>query len=94
MLLLYAKVSRVGTLSPSTDPMMITLAGFVGFSEAASSRGVRSWVMVKTRWRFSVRTRVHAASGYSEYGAPQFDPELLIRTSSSVTSWVIQLAIV
>ena len=41
--------------------------------------------MVNTRCRLSVRTRTHAESGYSEYGAPQTTPELLTRTSSSRT---------
>lgn len=38
--------------------------------------------MVKTRVRFRVRTRVHAVSGNSSYGAPQFEPLLLMRMCS------------
>jgi hypothetical protein len=52
---------------------------------AASRRGVRACVMVKTRVRFRVSTRVHALSGNSSYGAPQFDPLLLTRTCSLVS---------
>jgi hypothetical protein len=33
-----------------------------------SRRGVRSWVMVKTRVRFRVRTRVQAESGNWVWG--------------------------
>jgi hypothetical protein len=47
---------------------------------AASRRGVTACVMVKTRVRLRVRTRVHAESGNSSKGAPQFEPELLTRT--------------
>lgn len=46
---------------------------------AASRRGVTPWVMVKTRVRLRVRTRVHAESGNSSYGAPQFEPLLLTK---------------
>lgn len=52
---------------------------------AASRRGVSACVMVKTRVRLSVRTRVQAASGNSSYGAPQLDPELLTSTCSFVS---------
>lgn len=58
--------------------MLIILAGSEGVA-AASSSGVTSCVIVKTRVRFSVRTRVHAESGNSSYGAPQFEPLLLTR---------------
>lgn len=77
----YENVSRVGTRIPSTEPMLITRAGDSG-EAAASRRGVTAWVIVKTRVRLRVRTRVHALSGNSSYGAPQLDPELLTRTWS------------
>jgi len=58
---------------PSTEPMLIIRAGSPGVA-AASKRGVPACVIVKTR--------VHAESGNSSYGAPQFDPELLTKTWS------------
>ena len=61
---LYENVSREGTRIPSTEPILIIREGSSGVA-AASRRGVRSWVMEKTRVRFSVRTRVHAESGNS-----------------------------
>lgn len=77
---LYANVSRDGTRRPSTDPMLMMREG-ESWPAFASRLGVRSWVIVKTRWRFRVRTRVHAASGYSSKLAPQLEPELLTRMS-------------
>lgn len=59
--------------------MLMIRAGSSGVA-AASRRGVRACVIVKTRVRLSVRTRVHAESGNSSYGAPQFEPLLLTRT--------------
>ena len=80
----YENVSRDGTRRPSTDPILMMREG--ESSEApASRRGVRAWVSVKTRVRLRVRTLVHADSGNSSYGAPQFDPELLTRTSNFVS---------
>jgi hypothetical protein len=79
--------------------MLIIREGEVRLGPApASRRGVRSCVMVKTRVRFRVRTRVQALSGNwvvldrrlidwerlytSLYGAPQLLPELLTKTSN------------
>lgn len=66
------------------DPMLITRDGDSGVLPA-SRRGVRSWVIVKTRERLRVRTRVHALSGYSSYGAPQLLPELFTSTCNLVS---------
>jgi hypothetical protein len=63
-------------------PMLMMRAGEAGV-DAATSSGVSSCVSANTRCRLSVSTRVHAADGYAAYGAPQLDPLLLTRTSSS-----------
>lgn len=81
---LYAKVSKEGIRRPSIDPMLMIREGEEG-ELPASKRGVRSWVIVKTRERLSVRTRVHADSGYSSYGAPQLLPELFTSTCNLVS---------
>lgn len=44
--------------------------------------------MVKTRVRLRVRTRVHALSGNSSKGAPQFEPELLTKTWSLLSRFL------
>lgn len=62
--------------------MLIMRAGSFG-AAAFSIKGVTSLVRSKTRWRLRVRTRVQAEDGYSSYGAPQFDPELLTKTCNS-----------
>ena len=60
----YENVSNALTRKPSTEPMLMTRDGEVPSGPAAaSSSGVRSWVMVKGRVRLRVRTRVHALSG-------------------------------
>jgi hypothetical protein len=62
----YENVWREGTRRPSTEPMLMIREGFVSLAPA-SSMGVRSWVIVKTRVRFNVRTRVQALSGNCIY---------------------------
>lgn len=74
-------------------PMLITREGEEDDKEAFFWReGRSSWVRVKTRWRFRVRSLVQAASGWVSRGSPQAAPELLIRTSRPRGSRVVSLS--